>query len=362
MKPENILYLKGVYKIADFGLARVYKNNEELTKAGTPKYASPQLFIQNAQFTNSADIFSLGIICYELMFGNLPYPINSISALMSSLQKLEYSPVKVDRSIQGMTTEIAELIENMLRYHENNRISWINLFSHPLLSDIPKLPIPIFKPYAATQQQGRQNFQQSDPNTQRIQTPINIMPTTDMSDKNYQIASFINQVLDSLDKHINQQKSIQADLIKIKQQLYYLTSCFYEHSKAIKANTFGRFNYSLADVDAAINKLNQSKILLNEQIHNCGLATSFPMRDVQADYNGYFFYLSNLLSTKFLFPYSNKSNYYLEYLQLIFCLQRLKELNEQKEFSIIYQQIMDIQNQLSNEINLRRYLNSKFNI
>ncbi|CAD8202405.1 unnamed protein product [Paramecium pentaurelia] len=354
IKPQNILYLNGVYKIADFGLARVYQENDDLTKAGTLKYASPQQILGQQKFTNSADIFSLGIVCYELIFGCLPYKISNYQQLLFQLGRLESNPVKIDRSVSGMTEEIAILIENMLKYHENQRISWIDLFAHPLLNDHKFTPIQqIIKPQIIPA---------------KIQTtPQNIVPMiqqiSNQSDQFYQIAAFMNNVLDSLDKHLNQQKQIHADMIKIKLQLYYLSSCFYEHSKAMKSKqqAFQKQVYTLANVEIAIKNLDKAKQLLQDQINNYGLSANFPLKETVADYNNYFTQLNSLLTTQFLFPYTNKCNYYLEYLQLLFCLLKLRELKDLSDLSLVFKLIIDTKNQLQQEAVIRKTLDQKMN-
>ncbi|CAK65162.1 unnamed protein product (macronuclear) [Paramecium tetraurelia] len=385
IKPQNILYLDGVYKIADFGLARVYQTNDELTKAGTPKYASPQLFDQGSNFTNSADIYSLGIVCYELIFGGLPYQVGSLPQLIMKLKQLESDPIKINLSAAGMTQEIANLIENMLKYDENKRITWNNLFSHPLLKDQPSSQVTQITKTSPTPQMIQiPQFQIKPPQFVQSANPqkIDKLPqspslpcfqsTLEISDQLYQIATFMHFVLDSLDKHLNQQRQIHADVIKIKQQLYYLSSCFYQHSKAIKHKSQHKSNtnHSLADVERAIIQLETAKQLLVDQTINYGLSKDFPFRETLADFTGYFVQLSNLLAIQFLFPYTNKFSYYLEYLQqiikiylqrLLFCLTKLKELKEGKDTTIIHKYIVDIQIQLQNEIVIKQTLNSKIN-
>ncbi|CAD8197329.1 unnamed protein product [Paramecium octaurelia] len=134
LKPANILVLDGVYKIADLGLARVIGQNVDMTRVGTPKYIAPQLLL-NQTFTNSADIFSLGIITYELIFGGLPYVAHNMIQVRQALRNLENVPVVVNQNHPGMTQDFATLIESMLKFKEEDRISWQQLFSHPLISE-----------------------------------------------------------------------------------------------------------------------------------------------------------------------------------------------------------------------------------
>ena len=79
IKPENILLdKKGTVKIADFGLARLLDqtpDNFTLTGThqvmGTPKYMAPEQ-MEGSQVDHRADIFSLGVVFYEMLTGELP--------------------------------------------------------------------------------------------------------------------------------------------------------------------------------------------------------------------------------------------------------------------------------------------------
>jgi tRNA A-37 threonylcarbamoyl transferase component Bud32 len=80
IKPENILISKkGQVKIADFGLARlvgrpaeIYTLTQTGQKMGTPHYMAPEQIEQPHQVDHRADIYSLGVVFYEMLTGELP--------------------------------------------------------------------------------------------------------------------------------------------------------------------------------------------------------------------------------------------------------------------------------------------------
>lgn len=80
IKPENILIaLDGVVKIADFGLSRIIGNesqDEMLTGThqvmGTPRYMAPEQLEGSHGVDHRADIYSLGVVFYEMLTGELP--------------------------------------------------------------------------------------------------------------------------------------------------------------------------------------------------------------------------------------------------------------------------------------------------
>jgi predicted Ser/Thr protein kinase len=84
VKPANLMVLKnGVLKVTDFGLAKSPQAN--LTQAGvllgTPSYMSPEQ-IQGRDLDGRSDLFSLGVVLYELLTGVRPFEGDSISTII----------------------------------------------------------------------------------------------------------------------------------------------------------------------------------------------------------------------------------------------------------------------------------------
>lgn len=80
IKPENILMsVDGTVKIADFGLSRILGNEDQqhsLTAThqimGTPRYMAPEQLEDTHTVDHRADIYSLGVVIYEMLTGELP--------------------------------------------------------------------------------------------------------------------------------------------------------------------------------------------------------------------------------------------------------------------------------------------------
>ena len=98
LKPSNILLTEdGLPKIADFGLARRMEDQSHLTKdgsiLGTPSYMAPeQAYGSTHEIGPLSDVYTLGVILYELLAGRTPFKGATVWEVIEQVRRVEPSP------------------------------------------------------------------------------------------------------------------------------------------------------------------------------------------------------------------------------------------------------------------------------
>ena len=131
MKPQNILIsANGIIKLCDFGFARAMSSNTIVLTSikGTPLYMAPEL-VQELPYNHTADLWSLGVILYELFVGTPPFYTNSIYALINLIVK---DPVKYP---ENMSPDFKDFLKGLLNKNPEQRLGWPNLLTHPFVRE-----------------------------------------------------------------------------------------------------------------------------------------------------------------------------------------------------------------------------------
>ena len=88
IKPENILIHNGTLKVADFGFCKPLEHQDGMAKTmlGSPIYMAPEV-LKGEAYTMKADVWSLGVVLYRMIFGFCPFESNNIAKLILILNE-----------------------------------------------------------------------------------------------------------------------------------------------------------------------------------------------------------------------------------------------------------------------------------
>jgi serine/threonine protein kinase len=116
LKPANILFQGATPRLADFGISRVLKSTGQSSNImGTPSYMAPEAF--DGKRNEQTDIWSVGVIFYQLLAGHLPYREEDITSLVGAIlmRNPEPLPANVPKSLQNVVAR-ALAKDTSLRY------------------------------------------------------------------------------------------------------------------------------------------------------------------------------------------------------------------------------------------------------
>lgn len=122
VKPSNILVTDDfIAKLSDFGIAKISDSSLTMTHEvlGSPAYMPPETFKQNKILDCRSDIFSLGIMSYELITGMKPFHGETVGEMMDAIQNARpQEPRKINPELP---LSVQNLLEKMLKKKPEER-------------------------------------------------------------------------------------------------------------------------------------------------------------------------------------------------------------------------------------------------
>lgn len=139
IKPRNILLTNNrtILKIADFGFAKKKFSEHSLydTICGSPLYMAPEI-IRNDHYNNQTDLWSIGMILYEMLYGVHPFhKCKTMSELQDILKNVELEiPPKNCNNNRDVSEECLSFLKKLLQKDVSNRMTWDEFFNHPWIN------------------------------------------------------------------------------------------------------------------------------------------------------------------------------------------------------------------------------------
>lgn len=123
IKPKNIMLTQdNEVKICDFGLALItnadINDTQVMGRLGSPRYMSPEQ-VSEEMVTNQSDIFSLGVVTYELLTGISPFRADNISAIAKRITREPHKPLTEFRN--DIPPALVHIVDRTLKKHPAGR-------------------------------------------------------------------------------------------------------------------------------------------------------------------------------------------------------------------------------------------------
>ena len=146
IKPANILLSKDTdIKISDFGAALTTAvETTQVTGIGSPAYMSPEQ-VQEQQLTHQTDIFSLGVVMYQLLTGSLPFKATNNYSMVFQIINVDPPPPSIFRP--EIPASIDHIVKKALQKRLEGRYPTWEEFAQDLVRvfnnlQTPEQPVP----------------------------------------------------------------------------------------------------------------------------------------------------------------------------------------------------------------------------
>ncbi|MEO8276112.1 MAG: protein kinase [Thermoanaerobaculia bacterium] len=124
VKPGNMLLTPtGQVKVSDFGVAKAVGESTELTRTGTmvgsPAYMAPEQ-VQGFELDGRSDLFSLGVVLYEMLLHRKPFPADTLTTLV--FQILHQDPFESEAVVSRLHPDLADFLRWSLAKERDVRV------------------------------------------------------------------------------------------------------------------------------------------------------------------------------------------------------------------------------------------------
>ena len=135
IKPENLLLCEdNKLKLCDFGWAKELSLENRSTFCGTMEYMAPEI-VGSENYDYSVDIWSLGILLYELLFGHSPFKGSNTNNIIQNIKSHE---LNYDDKNKKISKSCKDLIQKLLNMNPQKRLKIKDILEHPFIKKYAK--------------------------------------------------------------------------------------------------------------------------------------------------------------------------------------------------------------------------------
>lgn len=145
IKPQNIIVTPdGTVKITDFGIAKslIEDNTKTINILGTAYYISPEQ-AQGKILSYSTDIYSLGVVLYEMLTADLPF--RGENSIEISLKHINEKPIRPSALVSNIPPEIEKILMHCIEKNPQKRYENVSVLKADLQNFLNKKPLLIEK-------------------------------------------------------------------------------------------------------------------------------------------------------------------------------------------------------------------------
>jgi serine/threonine-protein kinase len=181
LKPDNIMIARGrtgedVAKVVDFGIAKATSGDDQkVTRTGlaigTPEYMSPEQ-LSGDTLDNRTDIYSLGLVAFNMLTGQLPFPaVSSREAMIARLTERPRTLAEIKDDV-SWPPELQTVMDRALASHPQDRYARAGDFGRDLVRAVHAMP------QSALSSTGTLAIATTHPHAPTVKRPVTPPPAT----------------------------------------------------------------------------------------------------------------------------------------------------------------------------------------